>query len=113
MNIVLKMSEEYYKKGNEVSIINKDGRFIYEVFVYAMTSNYFSLCNSAKYASNTEISNIVESYFITPHIQICAELCEAPEKWLLESGFKKVFNVKLKKKKNVGSKISSDKQQNK
>lgn len=91
---------EYYKKDNQVATVNADGRFIYEVLVYAMGKNYFSLCNSARYASDKEVENIVESLFITPNIQICAELCEAPLKWLIDNGYKLAVNKKLKKKKN-------------
>ena len=96
------MYEEYYKRGDQISLVNNDGKFIYEVNVYAIGKNYFSLCNTAKYSSYVAIDGIVDSYFILPHVQICAELFSAPEKWLKENGFIQMKKeLKVKKPKNV------------
>lgn len=91
-----------YIKGDQSILVNDDNKFVYESSVYMYYKNRVSLVKKKYYSSNKEIEGIIESFFKTPHIQLCSELYSAPKKWLEENGFseyKKDADVKTNSKK--------------
>lgn len=96
-----------YVKENQ--FVFKDTKFQYESCVFVHFRNYHSVCNTSIFESDTEIKNVVKSYYVTPHIEFTTDLYAAPEEWLIENGFNRYINLKdekknvKKKKENVKS----------
>lgn len=74
-----------YVKGKQSALIAC--QFVYETHVYLRYKGYFSLVNSKYFSCNKEIENIVESFRINSHVEICTELYAAPKKWLIDNGY--------------------------
>lgn len=87
-----------YIKDKEVVTINEKGLFVYETQVFVYYDNFFSLTNSEYNTSEFPISNLVKSFWKTPNIQICSNLCSAPEKWLQDNDYIRYIFKKKKKK---------------
>ena len=79
------MSKLYMKDNKIVSVGNS---FMYETFVYLKTKLSCMVVNSAVFTSEKEIKNVVEYFKKTPHIEICSQLIEAPEQWLLDNEYR-------------------------
>ena len=79
------MSKLYMKDSKIVSVGNS---FMYETFVYLKTKLSCMVVNSAIFISEKEIENVVECFKKTPHIEICSQLTEAPEQWLLDNEYR-------------------------
>ena len=91
-------TELYINKGRGV-LLDTENRFIYEVMVYVMFEGIYMLVNSTLYASKTEILNIIDSYFINKHVELCCSMYAAPKNWLIDNEF--VPYVKKKKVKKL------------
>lgn len=114
----MKTATEYviYIKDDLTILVEPSGLFVYETSVYLYYKDYFALCNQKYFSSSREINGVVESFWKTPHIQICSELFAAPEQWLIDNGFtrytkpekdeKVTNNVKVKG--NAEQKTKSD-----
>ena len=61
---------------------------MYETFVYLRTKLSCMVVNSAIFISEKEINNVVEYFRKSPHIEICSQLIEAPEQWLLDNEYR-------------------------
>lgn len=93
----MKSSSDIYYKGSESAVVGD--KFIYESSVYTYFKNYVFLTNSAIYESDVPIK-IVESTFVSKHVEIRCELKQAPLDWLIENGFE-IWKPKPKKKRKV------------
>ena len=80
-----KDEREAYIKNDEVVYVGNS--FIYEVSIYSYFKNYYSLINSTSYESPVVIRNIVRSFFINKHTEMCCELYQATLEYLLENGY--------------------------
>jgi hypothetical protein len=93
-----------YGKNKKTVIASKFGGFIYECSIFLHYKNYYSQINKKYFSSNLFIENIVESFYITKNIEMCSELYSAPEKWLIDNGYRiyiKPVKKSKKKKENV------------
>lgn len=115
MGEIVKTSKVYIKNGHSV-LVSSNNLFVYETSVYAYHKRYCSLCNSGYFSSSQEIQGVVDSFFKTPHIQLCTELFSAPEQWLIDNEYivyskptKIVKNKNIKKADNAGQKIVTSK----
>lgn len=79
------MEEIYVKRDSSLLISNK---FVYEVTVSCHYENYFCIVNTTMFESETIIEKIVESYFISKHIQVSCELFSAPIEYIKDEGYK-------------------------
>lgn len=79
------MSKLYMKDSKIVSVGDS---FMYETFVYLRTKLSCMVVNSAIFISEKEINNVVEYFRKSPHIEICSQLIEAPEQWLLDNEYR-------------------------
>ena len=79
------MNKLYMKDNKIVSVGNS---FMYETFVYLKTKLSCMVVNSAIFISEKEINNVVEYFRKSPHIEICSQLIEAPEQWLLDNEYR-------------------------
>lgn len=88
-----------YVKDDKSVLADTCGRFIYEVYVFVMYENTFSTANHKYFSSDIEILNIIESYYVTPNIEINCTMYSAPLSWLIENDY--VLWVKPVKKKRI------------
>jgi hypothetical protein len=96
---------EFYVNGDKAVRLDNCNRFIYEVMVNVYYDNIFSMVNHKYFTSETEIPNVIESYYVTPSIEICCEMYSAPKSWLNDNDF--ILYVKPEKKSK--QKIKTDK----
>lgn len=91
-------NENLYIKGNKSVLVNTSDSFIYEVNVFCLYKNYYSVLNTVYYLSNEEVFN-VESFYKNAHSIIKSELLYAPFWWLIKNNYVKyVKPIKNSKK---------------
>lgn len=102
---------EFYVKDDKAVRLDSCNRFIYEVMVNVYYNNIFSMVNHKYFSTPVEIPNVIESYYVTPSIEICCEMYSAPKSWLHDNDFVVyVEPEKKKRKRNGGQKIEASKQ---
>jgi hypothetical protein len=88
--------DSIYIKDDQVVLLDKCGRFIYEVFVTVKFENIFSIANHKYFTSDIEILNIVRCHEVSPYIKVECDLYSAPLKWLIKNDF--ILYIKPEKK---------------
>jgi hypothetical protein len=109
----MKKSIEYvtYIKDDLTILVEPSGLFVYESSVYLYHKDYFALCNQKYFSNPREINGVVESFWKTPHIQICSELFAAPEQWLIDNGFTRYTKPKKDEKVTNNVKVKGNAKQ--
>lgn len=96
---------EFYIKENKAVRVDSCNRFIYEVMVFVWYENIYSMVNHKYFSSEVEIKGVIESYFVTPNIEIYCKMYSAPLQWLIDNDF--ILYIKpapKKRKKKNGQK---------
>lgn len=105
-----------YTNGDKIILLDKEGRFLYEVCVYVWFNGIVSMANHKLFASTNEIPNYIESVFVTKHIEFFTSLYAAPRNWMNDNGYylyvKPEKKKRIKKEENGDKKIMSDKPSN-
>jgi hypothetical protein len=101
---------DLYIKDNKTVKLDSCNRFIYEVTVNACYNDIFSMIDHRYFSSNEEILNVIDSFYITPNMEICCELYSAPLNWLVENDYTLYIETEKKKRKSGRQKTKTVKQ---
>ena len=97
--------QEVYHNDVHSALINPNGQFVYEVFVYIHYDNIFIMNKHQLYYSDKELK-IVETKKINSHVEMHCYLYSAPKEWLEKNNFVLYINPKTRIKN--GQNIVSD-----
>lgn len=91
-----------YTNGSQSCLVAS--KFIYESTVFLYHKNVVSLCNKNYYQCDKYIDKLVESFFVTPNIELRNELHAAPIAWLKANGYKEYIKIKKERKPKIKKK---------
>ena len=93
------MLEPVYFKEKESILVDTCNRFIYEVFIFIIYENIFSMADHRYFSSEIEIPNVVNTTYIDKYTEMDCSLYSAPMSWIIENDF--ILYIKPEKKKRI------------
>lgn len=90
--------EVYYSDGKRILFCDTNNNFIYLCGLCSYSHNRYQVISKTLYVSEKFIEGLVESYFISSHLENTCELYAAPIWWLNENNFKVIDKPKKDKK---------------